>query len=144
MLDWKFWANDFDELNWADYSAFDWIIRVNDTGLFSVEKSSAELTDRKESFETLAAAKAWCQEVEDAAIEEAKKAAASTLSTPAVLGTTIGSIPYVVRNTGNKYWDGQAVYVLECPYPKSKCQVKAKESENITWIDADYLVTPEF
>jgi hypothetical protein len=150
MLDWKFWANDFDELNWAAYSAihddgtpFEWVIFVNDAGLFSVEKSSAELTDRKESFETLAAAKAWCQEVEDAAIEEARKAAVSTLSTPAALGAIIGSIPYVVRNTGNKYWDGQEVYILECPYP-GKCRVRSRESGDITWVDADYLVTPSF
>jgi hypothetical protein len=268
MLNWKCLETDFDELTWTAYSVihddgtpFEWVIVVNDAGLFSVEKSSAELTDRKESFETLAAAKAWCQEVEDAAIEtakmeaafrdhvpttevnaeavfidrvttigvntetlkpadnyvtdthglrwykeysgdfvacssrfinrkpalwqirehkdgsfqvqtvetnrffntfeslevamlycqqqeaaiieEAKKAAASTLSTPAALGAIIGSIPYVVRNTGNKYWDGQEVYILECPYP-GKCRVRSRESGDITWVDADYLVTPSF
>lgn len=43
---------------------FIWRIAVCDDGTFSVDQSDAELTESKETFDTLKQAKAWCEERE--------------------------------------------------------------------------------
>lgn len=47
-----------------DGSSFEWRIAVCDDGTFCVNESDAELTDRKETFDTLRDAKTWCEEKE--------------------------------------------------------------------------------
>lgn len=47
---------------------FVWVIGVCNDGTFDVSKSDSELTDRKDCFPTLAAAKAFCQASENLAI----------------------------------------------------------------------------
>lgn len=61
---------DFDgEGQWTACSAvtdddymFVWRISVCDDGTFSVSESDDELTDRKETFDSLLDAKSWCNE----------------------------------------------------------------------------------
>jgi len=62
----------FDHMGeWEAFSAicgdgvpFRWAIGVCDDGTFTVSESDTELTDRRECFNTLNEAKAWCQERE--------------------------------------------------------------------------------
>ena len=45
-----------------DGMMFNWRIVVCEDGTFSVNESDGELTDRKETFDTLRDAKTWCAE----------------------------------------------------------------------------------
>jgi hypothetical protein len=57
----------------GDGIPFRWAIGVCDDGTFSVSESDNELTDRKETFDTLKEAKAWCEEQEQKARREGGK-----------------------------------------------------------------------
>lgn len=56
-----------------DGSQFQWRISVCDDGTFDVSESDPELTNRKEGFSTLAAAKQFCEELERQATEPVKE-----------------------------------------------------------------------
>lgn len=64
---------DFDgEGSWEAFSSvgddgamFQWRIAVCDDGTFCVNESDGELTDRKETFDTLRDAKNWCAEEDE-------------------------------------------------------------------------------
>jgi hypothetical protein len=68
-MDWDYseegvWAANSEQND--DGDRFTWRIVVNRDGLFCVDDSDSELTERKEPFTSLSAAKAFCQASEDA------------------------------------------------------------------------------
>jgi len=76
-------------------------------------------------------------------VEEYKKLGVATKENSLIEEmVVVGEIPGVVRNTGNKHWDGQVVYLLEFQDSKSKCRVRSKDNGNITWVDTACLALP--
>ena len=79
-MDWYYYGNG----NWLasseqndDGDRFAWMIAVNRDGLFCVDDSDSELTERKEPFASLTEAKAFCQAIENAWWGNAVSAAAA-------------------------------------------------------------------
>jgi hypothetical protein len=58
---WSAWSQQND-----DGDRFEWRITLNCDGEFCVDESDSELTERKDTFNSLSAAKAFCQASEDA------------------------------------------------------------------------------
>jgi hypothetical protein len=59
--EWRAWS---DRMDSDDVCHLEWRIQVCDDGTFSVNASDPELTERKETFPTLQAAKDFCQQLE--------------------------------------------------------------------------------